>query len=296
MDKKPTIAILKNEIDKLKSSFETEKDEKDIKINHILSVVEGLSKSLSLYIEDNDKETTNEEVNITEIDEINKNIVKNLEDKVNCLEQDVQYLKNELKKKDADWQQKLDLIVHQFTKQYDSLKSLLSVSQKETSVSQSVQNPIQKNVISPLSPILQIKFAALTEYAQKPKIGSEFSVGIDLRSAYEYLVPANGNKLIKTDWKIQYPDGYFGKICSRSGLSLNHNIEVGAGIIDPDWRDGVSVVLNNLSPRDFHVAPGDRIAQLICTPYITPEIVFCKPNDIPDTVRGTNGFGSTGIN
>ncbi len=50
MDKKPTIAILKNEIDKLKSSFDTEKDEKDTKINHILSVVEGLSKSLSLYI------------------------------------------------------------------------------------------------------------------------------------------------------------------------------------------------------------------------------------------------------
>ncbi len=98
MDKKPTIAILKNEIDKLKSSFDTEKDEKDTKINHILSVVEGLSKSLSLYIEDednkSDKETTNE---------IDKNT--NLEDKVNCLEEDVQYLKNELKKKDADWQQ-----------------------------------------------------------------------------------------------------------------------------------------------------------------------------------------------
>ncbi len=91
MDKKPTIAILKNEIDKLKSSFDTEKDEKDTKINHILSVVEGLSKSLSLYIEDednkSDKETTNE---------IDKNT--NLEDKVNCLEEDVQYLKNELKK------------------------------------------------------------------------------------------------------------------------------------------------------------------------------------------------------
>lgn len=63
-----------------------------------------------------------------------------------------------------------------------------------------------------------------------------------------------------------------------------------------NWRDGVSVVLNNLSPRDFHVAPGDRIAQLVCTPYITPEIIFCKPSDIPDTVRGKNGFGSTGIN
>lgn len=286
MDKKPTIAILKNEIDKLKSSFETEKDEKDIKINNILSVVEGLSKSLSLYIEDNDKET-NEEVN-TEIDK------NNLEDKVNCLEQDVLYLKNELKKKDADWQQKLDLIVHQFTKQYDSLKSLSSVYLRETSVSQLQNNPVQNNPLP--TPILQIKFAALTEYAQKPKRGSEFSAGIDLRSAYEYLVPANGNKLIKTDWKIQYPDGYFGKICSRSGLSLNHNLEVGAGIIDSDWRDGVSVVLNNLSPRDFHVAPGDRIAQLVCTPYITPEIVFCHPSDIPDTVRGTNGFGSTGIN
>ncbi len=91
----------------------------------------------------------------------------------------------------------------QFTKQYDSLKSSSfsrrenSVSQ-ETSISQSVQNPIQNNP----TPILQIKFAALTEYAQKPKRGSEFSAGIDLRSAYEYLVPANGNKLIKTVGKF----------------------------------------------------------------------------------------------
>ncbi len=68
MDKKPTIAILKNEIDKLKSSFDTEKDEKDTKINHILSVVEGLSKSLSLYIEDEDiKVTRKQPMKLTKI-------------------------------------------------------------------------------------------------------------------------------------------------------------------------------------------------------------------------------------
>ncbi len=94
---------------------------------------------------------------------------------------------------------------------------------------------------------------------KKPKRGSEFSAGIDLRSAYEYLVPANGNKLIKTDWKIQYPDGYFGKICSRSGLSLNHNLEVGAGIVD---ASNFCVILNNLSTRDYYVAAGDVIAEL----------------------------------
>ncbi len=108
--------------------------------------------------------------------EIDKNT--NLEDKVNCLEEDVQYLKNELQKKDADWQQKLDLIVHQFTKQYDSLKSS-SFSRRENSVSQEPQflsqYKIQYKIIQ--HRFYKLNLQALTEYAQKLKEVLNFSAG-----------------------------------------------------------------------------------------------------------------------
>lgn len=143
---------------------------------------------------------------------------------------------------------------------------------------------------------LEIKFAPLSKNAQPPLRGSKYSAGIDLRSAYSYIVPANGNKLIKTDWKIQYPSGYFGRILSRSGLSVNHHIEAGAGVCDEDYTGNTGVILNNLSDQDFRVQPGDRVAQLVCLPYITPEIVYCNETKIHDTERGASGFGSTGIN
>jgi dUTP pyrophosphatase len=273
-DKKPTIGLLKNEIDKLKinfeeqlKNFENEKQEKNTKIDYILSVVENLGSSLSAYsnLDDDDEQEK------TELKEI---IEKQINDHLKSYKT---VLDEELKKKETTWQQKYDIEIHRLTRQIDDLK----ISVPPTS-------------FNPKKPLI-IKFAPLSSFAQKPMRGSEFSAGIDLRSAYEYTVPANGNKLIKTDWKIEYPDGYFGKICSRSGLSLNHSIETGAGVIDADWSGGVSVVLNNLSGRDFHVSPGDRIAQLVCTPYITPDIIYCNPDDIVDTVRANNGFGSTGI-
>jgi len=69
-------------------------------------------------------------------------------------------------------------------------------------------------------------------------------------------------------------------------------IDVGAGVIDADYRGCVSILLFNLSNTDFQVNEGDRIAQLIVESIHTPEIV--EVNTLDDTARGTGGFGSTG--
>lgn len=330
MDKKPTISILKTELEKLKFSFENDKKEKDETIGRILTVIEDLGTTLNTYGKTVDEENGEsgygdhhadedrwnsagiyadmEEKMMNKIEiEIQKRLdierVKNdlanavFEKKIESQSEHIKNLENELRRKDAEWQQKHDLMTHELTRKITDVKlgnpQTLQV-QSVTGHSPTTMDVIQSNGYEKKEELV-IKFAPLTEFAQKPMRGSEHAAGIDLRSAYEYMVPAHGNKLIKTDWKIEYPEGYFGKICSRSGLSLNHNIETGAGIVDADWRSGVSVVLNNLSGRDFYVAPGDRIAQLVCTPYITPTIKFCNSNDIPDTVRGSGGFGSTGI-
>lgn len=79
----------------------------------------------------------------------------------------------------------------------------------------------------------------------------------------------------------------------RSGLALKHSIDVGAGVIDADYRGPVGVILFNHSDADFAVKPGDRIAQMIIEVIATPEVA--EVEDLDATVRGDGGFGSTGV-
>lgn len=89
------------------------------------------------------------------------------------------------------------------------------------------------------------------------------------------------------------PEGYAGRIGARSGLSVKHNIEVGAGWIDQDYCGEIKVKLLNCSSAPFHVHQGDRIAQLALVRIATPEPDIVEA--LPPTQRNTNGFGSTGI-
>lgn len=137
-----------------------------------------------------------------------------------------------------------------------------------------------------------LKFAKLTSNAFVPTKGSKDAAGYDLRSAYEYIIPARGNALVKTDLQIEVPSGTYGRIAPRSGLALKNKIDVGAGVVDFDYRGNVGVVLFNHDDKEFKIAPGDRIAQLICE-----KIVYAELEEVPkleDTVRGDEGFGSTG--
>lgn len=79
----------------------------------------------------------------------------------------------------------------------------------------------------------------------------------------------------------------------RSGLAWKHSIDVGAGVIDADYRGPVGVILFNHSDVDFEVKAGDRIAQLIIEKIVTPEVE--EVDDLDATERGSGGFGSTGV-
>lgn len=79
----------------------------------------------------------------------------------------------------------------------------------------------------------------------------------------------------------------------RSGLALKHAIDVGAGVIDADYRGPVGVVLFNHSDSDFEVKHGDRIAQLIIQQIVIPDVL--EVEDLDTTDRGAGGFGSTGV-
>ncbi|XP_063978426.1 deoxyuridine 5'-triphosphate nucleotidohydrolase, mitochondrial [Diachasmimorpha longicaudata] len=146
----------------------------------------------------------------------------------------------------------------------------------------------------PVIPSTVLKFAKLSEKAFAPVRGSTQSAGYDLRSAYEYVVPARGKELVKTDLQIEVPEGTYGRVAPRSGLAWKNHIDVGAGVIDADYRGNVGVVLFNHSDSDFKIAPGDRVAQLICERIAYPDLMEVKTLD--STERGAGGFGSTGIN
>ncbi|RLU26321.1 hypothetical protein DMN91_000115 [Ooceraea biroi] len=140
---------------------------------------------------------------------------------------------------------------------------------------------------------LVLKFAKLSDKAFAPVKGSEYAAGYDLRSAYKYIIPAHGKELVKTDLQIEVPPGTYGRVAPRSGLAWKNHIDVGAGVIDADYRGNLGVVLFNHSHEDFDIAPGDRIAQLICEKITYPQIeeVEC----LSETNRGAGGFGSTGM-
>lgn len=129
--------------------------------------------------------------------------------------------------------------------------------------------------------------------ATLPIRSSEGAAGYDLSSAKEMVIPARGKGLVPTDLVIAVPDGTYGRIAPRSGLAWKNHIDVGAGVIDSDYRGPVGVVLFNHSEVDFKIAVGDRIAQLI---FEQIKIVPVKEvESIEETSRGEGGFGSTGV-
>jgi dUTP pyrophosphatase len=138
-----------------------------------------------------------------------------------------------------------------------------------------------------------LRVKKLSRNAVLPSRGSAMAAGYDLSSAYECMVPARGKALVKTDLSIAIPVGTYARVAPRSGLAWKHSIDVGAGVIDADYRGPVGVILFNHSDTDFTIHAGDRIAQLILELIVTPQVL--EVEDLDATTRGEGGFGSTGI-
>eukprot|EP00798_Chlamydomonas_sp_ICE-L_P021669 gene21669-28686_t len=143
--------------------------------------------------------------------------------------------------------------------------------------------------VEPVEEPLLVK--KLSENAYMPKRGSALAAGYDLSSAYDFVVPARGKELIKTDLSIKCPSGTYGRVAPRSGLAWKNFIDTGAGVIDEDYRGPVGVILFNHSEQDFIVKKGDRVAQLVLERIATPTVI--EVDDLDGTDRGAGGFGST---
>ena len=138
-----------------------------------------------------------------------------------------------------------------------------------------------------------VKIQKVHVNARFPVRGTSAAAGYDLSAAQAAVVPAHGKCLVKTGLKMALPTGCYGRIAPRSGLAIKKFIDIGAGIIDADYRGEMGAILFNFSDEDFVVNQGDRTAQIIFEKIKTPEIKELV--SLGDTNRGASGYGSTGV-
>jgi dUTP pyrophosphatase len=120
--------------------------------------------------------------------------------------------------------------------------------------------------------------------------------GYDLRAVEAFALAPGERATVPTGIAIALPPGVAGLVVPRSGLASRHGISVvnGPGLIDPNYRGEIGVVLVNLGAEPFAGAAGDRIAQLLLVPYLAPAIVAVDELPPSGDDRGELGFGSSG--
>ncbi|XP_069468389.1 uncharacterized protein [Ambystoma mexicanum] len=128
--------------------------------------------------------------------------------------------------------------------------------------------------------------------AKLPVQATVGSIGLDLSTYEDDVIPAGQTQSISLGIGIKLPAGTYGRIGARSSLAKK-GADILGGVIDPDYRATVSVLLYNTGSSEVPLPKYDRIAQLICEQAVVPQVIESK--QAPDTTqRGEGGFGSTG--
>lgn len=150
------------------------------------------------------------------------------------------------------------------------------------------------------SKTMKLNVKKISETAQIPIYGSDYAAGMDLFSCTDIDIAPQSRRLVSTGISVSWtsededPRKYYLRIAPRSGLSVKNNIDIGAGVVDFDYRGEIFVCfINNSTEKHYSVKAGDRIAQMILTRIER----FDQVDEVEtheSTTRGENGFGSTG--
>lgn len=132
----------------------------------------------------------------------------------------------------------------------------------------------------------------LDEGAYIPVRGYDADAGLDLRTPKRVVIYPNDSVTVNTGVHVEIPFGYFGKLESKSGLNVNYGIVSHGGVIDSGYTGPIVVKLYNHGKQKYVFEEGDKIVQLIVQPCLLPMLELV--DDLEDTYRGDNGFGSTG--
>jgi len=141
-----------------------------------------------------------------------------------------------------------------------------------------------------------VKVKKLRANAVLPTYGSANAAGADLYACLEddVVIAPGTTAFIPTGLSMELPEGTAGLIYARSGMACKRDLAPAnkVGVIDSDYRGEFIVALHNHGSQPQTVSHGERIAQLVITPVLTPG--FTEVQELSDTARGTGGFGSTG--
>ena len=136
----------------------------------------------------------------------------------------------------------------------------------------------------------KLKVQLLSPYAQLPQRATSGSAGYDVYATHDYDITSKSRRAICTGIAALASPGTYIRVAPRSGLALK-NVDVAAGVIDPDYRGEIKVVLVNHGSGIFQVTRGMAIAQLILERIVNDKVV--QVEQLPATSRGSSGFGST---
>lgn len=146
---------------------------------------------------------------------------------------------------------------------------------------------------------MKLNIKLLNDDVRIPIYGSTYAAGMDICSSIDCDVLPNSRKLIPTgisiSWSGQDCDKYYLRIAPRSGLSVKHNIDIGAGVIDYDYRGEIFICfINNSNENIYSIKKNDKIAQMILTKIEKFDNINIVES-LDETERNEKGFGSTGV-
>ena len=144
--------------------------------------------------------------------------------------------------------------------------------------------------------MVKVLFKRLNQKAKLPSYKTSGSSGMDLMACVDepITIKPNESMLIPTGIAIAIPEDTEVQISPRSGLAAKSSISVlnTPGTIDSDYRGELKIILFNHGKDEFTVNDEDRVAQMVLMPILKVEIE--ETNELPETIRGSGGFGSTG--
>jgi len=140
--------------------------------------------------------------------------------------------------------------------------------------------------------INSLKVLRVSSEAVLPTRAHADDAGLDLYNLEDVLLEPGQGKVAKTGIAMALPVGHVGLVADRSSLAKK-GIKTAGGIIDAGYRGEIHIVFWNISKECVQLKRGERIAQLLIIPIVTPAVV--EVDTLDETTRGINGFGSTGL-
>lgn len=128
-------------------------------------------------------------------------------------------------------------------------------------------------------------------HARLPWRATSDSIGYDLYSVNDLVIPPHSKECIDTGIQLQLPSGCYGRIAPRSNLAYKHFIDVGAGVIDPGYRGNIYVILFNFGEEPYNVNMKTSIAQLILEKARVVHVI--EEHKLSPSERENRGFGSS---